>query len=229
MLFELPPRPSLPVAGDKRRFPVHRIFCVGQNYEAHAREMGLSAHKSDPIYFTKTPSAVCQSGSTIAYPPGTQNCHYEAELVAAIGSPAFRVSTDEALTKVFGYACGLDMTRRDLQNASRNQGRPWDTAKDFEHAAVLGPVTPADSFGAPGDQRLTLTQNSTLRQDARLSQMIWPLEEIIADLSKYYHLQPGDLIFTGTPAGVGPIAPGDVLIGQVEGLEPVELHVSEAE
>ena len=169
--------------------------------------------------------AVCPSGATIPYPPGTGNCHYEMELVVAIGEPAFRISGDEALSIVFGYGCGLDMTRRDLQKAAREHGRPWDTAKDFEHAAVLGPLTRAEDFGRPGEQRITLTQNGETRQDARLSQMIFSVPELISDLSAYYHLKPGDLIYTGTPAGVGPIAPGDRLVGRIDGLQPVELAI----
>lgn len=229
LLFQLPERPSLPVTGEDSRFPVHRIFCVGQNYADHIREMGLTPSKGSPIYFTKSPAAVCHSGTTIPYPPGTSNCHYEMELVVAIGSHGFRIAQEEALSHVFGYACGLDMTRRDLQKASREHGRPWDTAKDFEHAAVLGPVTRAGAFGAPDDQRITLAQNGETRQDARLSQMIFPVPELIADLSTYYHLEPGDLLFTGTPAGVGPVAPGDRLEGAIDGLEPVSLAIGEPE
>lgn len=225
LLFELPERPWLPVAGEDDAFPVHRIFCVGQNYEDHIREMGLTPRGS-PIYFTKSPAAVCHSGAEIAYPPGTRNCHYEMELVVAVGAHGFRISQGEALNAVFGYACGLDMTRRDLQKASREHGRPWDTAKDFENAAVLGAVTRAGEFGTPGEQRIALTQNGETRQDARLSQMIFSVPELIADLSTLYHLHPGDLIFTGTPAGVGPVAPGDRLIGMIDGLEPVELSIA---
>jgi len=229
LLFELPPRPSLPVAGEDSRFPVHRIFCVGQNYEDHVREMGLTPARGSPIYFTKSPAAVCPSGATIPYPPGTENCHYEMELVVAICEPAFRIGQDDAMSAVFGYACGLDMTRRDLQKASREHGRPWDTAKDFEHAAVLGTITRAESFGTPGEQRIALTQNGEPRQDARLSQMIWSVPELISDLSHYYHLKPGDLIFTGTPAGVGPVAPGDRLEGSIDGLDPIRLEIGPAE
>jgi fumarylpyruvate hydrolase len=229
LLFELPPRPSLPVVGEEARFPVHRIFCVGQNYEEHIRELGLTPSRGSPIYFTKSPAAVCPTGATIPFPPGTQNCHYEMELVVAIGDHAFRIEPDEALSVVLGYACGLDMTRRDLQKASREHGRPWDTAKDFENAAVLGPVTRAADFGAPGEQRITLSQNGEVKQDARLSQMIFSVPELIADLSNYYHLRPGDILFTGTPAGVGPVAPGYVLSGAIDGLEPIHLEIGPAE
>lgn len=228
-LFELPPRPAVPLCGEDSQFPVHRIFCVGRNYVAHAQEMGLSPTKDKPIYFTKSPSDICHSRSTIPYPPGTQDCHYEVELVIAIGREAFRISEDEAMSVVLGYGCGFDMTRRDLQSAARKQGQPWDTAKDFEDAAVIAPVSRADKIAAIGKQRITLKQNGELRQDALLSDMIWPVEELIADLSCYYHLQPGDLIYTGTPAGVGPVAPGDRLIGEIDGLEPCELNIGKAE
>ncbi len=226
-LFELPPRPAIPLQGEDARFPVHRIFCVGRNYEAHAREMGFTPRRDTPIYFTKSLSAVCHSGQTIAYPPRTENCHYEVELVVAIGRPAFRIAEAKAMSVVLGYAVGLDLTRRDLQNAARNDGRPWDTGKDFENAAVLGPITRADAFGKLGSQRISLTQNGEIRQDAQLSQMIWPVPELIADLSQLYQLQPGDLIFTGTPAGVGPIAPGDELVGAIKGLENVTLRIGQ--
>ena len=228
MLFDLPPRPSIPILGEDAHFPVHRIFCVGRNYAAHAAEMGFAATKDAPFYFTKTPSAVCQSGATIPYPPGTGNCHYEMELVVAIGSAAFRIAEAEALSVVYGYACGLDMTRRDLQNAARDQGRPWDFGKDFEHAAVVAPITKAGNLAIAG-QGIQLARNGTVKQDAVLSDMIFTVAELIAYLSNYYHLQPGDLLYTGTPAGVGPIAAGDRLVGTIEGLAPVELIIGPAE
>lgn len=229
LLFELPPRPSLPVAGEDTRFPVDRIFCVGRNYADHAREMGLSPAKDSPIYFTKSPAGVCPSGATIPYPLRTSNCHYEMELVVAIGARAFRIAEAEALSVVFGYGCGLDMTRRDLQAKARDGATPWDTAKDFENAAVLGAITRAAAFGIPGEQRIALSQNGELRQDARISDMIWSVPELIADLSTYYHLRPGDLIYTGTPAGVGPVAPGDELAGTIDGLEPITLEIGPPE
>jgi fumarylpyruvate hydrolase len=228
-LFDLPPAPAVAVLGESAGFPVHRIFCVGRNYEAHAREMGFSVDRDAPFYFTKSPWALCPSGATVAYPPGTQNCHYEMELVLAIGAPAFRIAEADALSIVFGYACGLDMTRRDLQFAARDQGRPWDLGKDFENAAVVAPITRAAAFGSASDQAIRLTQNGETRQDARLGELIWSVPELIADLSMFYHLAPGDLIFTGTPAGVGPIAPGDRLHGTIDGLTPVELAISAAE
>lgn len=228
-LFELPAPPTVSIVGEAARFAIRRIFCVGQNYAAHAREMGFEPERQAPFFFTKSAWAYCPSGATIPLPPGTANCHYEMELVVAIGAPAFRVPECNALQSVFGYACGLDMTRRDLQQAAREKGRPWDFGKDFENAAVLAPITRAAGFGALADQRIALSQNGEARQDARLSDLIWSVPELIAHLSSFYHLGPGDLIFTGTPAGVGPIAPGDRLHGAIDGLSPVELSIGPAE
>jgi fumarylpyruvate hydrolase len=227
-LFDLPANPTVTVLGETAAFPVRRIFCVGRNYAAHAREMGFSEDKDAPFYFTKSPWAICPSGAAIAYPPGTANCHYEMELVVAIGAPAFRIAEKDALSAVFGYACGFDMTRRDLQNAARDEGRPWDFGKDFESAAVMAPITRAAAFAVTG-QAIRLTQNGAVKQDAVLSDMIFTVPELIAYLSRYYHLQPGDLLYTGTPAGVGPIAPGDRLVGTIDGLTPVELAIGPAE
>lgn len=228
-LFDLPAAPSVALLGETARFPVRRIFCVGRNYAAHAKEMGFAPDKDAPFYFTKSPWAICPWGATIPYPPGTANCHYEMELVVAIGAPAFRIAEADALSVVLGYACGFDMTRRDLQNAARDQGRPWDLGKDFENAAVIAPITRAAAFGAPAGQAIRLTQNGAVKQDAVLSDMIFTVPELIAHLSGYYHLAPGDLLYTGTPAGVGPIAPGDRLVGTIDGLAPVELAVGAAE
>lgn len=228
LMFDLPPAPSLELIGGDARFPVNRIFCVGRNYEAHAREMGFAPDREAPIYFTKSPAAVCHSGATIPYPPGTANCHYEVELVVAIGTPAFRIAEADALSIVAGYGLGIDMTRRDLQNAARDRGLPWDTGKDFENAAVLGRLTPAARFTV-AEQRIALTQNGEVKQEAPLSDMIWSVPELIADLSRLYHLAPGDLIYTGTPAGVGPIAPGDTLIGTIAGLDDLVLSIGAAE
>ncbi len=228
-LFELAQGPVLEVTDGSARFPVGRIFCVGQNYAAHAREMGFEPQRETPIFFTKSATAVCLSGSTIAYPPGTANCHFEVELVVAVGKPAFRVPAADALSVVAGYGVGIDLTRRDLQNAARDKGHPWDTGKDFENAAVLAPLTPAARFGTPGAQRITLSQNGVIKQDADLAQMIWSVPELIAELSKLYHLAPGDLIYTGTPAGVGPIAPGDTLVCNIDGLAELTLTIADPE
>ena len=222
-LFDLPPNPSLAVLGEDAAFPIRRIFCVGQNYAEHAREMGADPAKGkSPIYFTKSAWATCGSGATVRYPMGTENCHFEMELVVALGQGP------EGETSIYGYACGLDMTRRDLQAKAKEKGHPWDTAKDFAEAAILGPVTRAEEWGTPGEQTIRLVQNGETRQEARLADMIWPVPAILENLSGLYSLLPGDLIFTGTPAGVGPIEPGDVLEGTIDGLEPVRLTIAEA-
>lgn len=226
--FELPESPAVPVVGEAAEFPVLRIFCVGRNYEAHAKEMGFTTDREAPIWFTKSPWALGHSGTTIPYPPGTKDCHYEMEFVVAIGRPAFEVSPASAMEVVFGYACGLDLTRRDLQNAARPKGYPWDTSKDFENAAILSPITPRKRFGEIEGQRISLSLNGGVKQDAALSDMIWSVPELIANLSGMYHLQPGDLIFTGTPAGVGPVAPGDRLEGRIDGLSQLTLSIESA-
>lgn len=228
-LFDLEPIPTVPVVGETRLYPVNRIFCVGRNYEAHAAEMGFKADREAPFYFNKTPSAIIHTGSAIAYPPGTENYHYEMELVVALGSDAFRIAEADAMSLVYGYACGLDMTRRDLQLAAREKGRPWDLGKDFEDSAVIAPITRAGDFGSIGSQRIALSVNGVIKQDQVLADLIWSVPEIIAHLSRYYHLRAGDLIYTGTPAGVGPVVAGDRIVGTIDGLTPVELNVSGAE
>lgn len=228
-LFPPPRVRALPVIGETGSYPVARIFCVGRNYAAHAAEMGNEVDREQPFYFTKSPAAVLVSGAELAYAPGTADLHYEMELVLAIGAPAFRIRPDQAESVIFGYGCGLDMTRRDLQARSKDKRQPWDTAKDFEDAAVLGPVTRRADFGSLGDQRITLTQNNSLRQNGQLSEMVWSVPEIVADLSRLYHLAPGDLIMTGTPAGIGPVQPGDRLLGRIDGLQDVAVTISAAE
>lgn len=225
LLFDLPPPPAVPLLGEDSLFPVARVFCVGRNYEAHAREMGDTSVREAPIWFTKAASTVCLAGGAIPYPPGTANCHYEMELVVAIGAPGFRVPVGQAERLVLGYACGLDLTRRDLQNAAKAKGYPWDTGKDFENAAVIGAISRADAVGALGDRPIALRQNGSVKQQARLSDMIWSVGELIADLSTLYHVGPGDLIYTGTPAGVGPFVPSDVLEGEIDGLQPIRVEV----
>jgi fumarylpyruvate hydrolase len=209
---------SLPIAGSDALYPVARIFCVGRNYEEHAREMGHVVDREKPFYFSKSPTALRQSGETIPYPPGTTNYHFEFEFVVAIGGPAFRIAASEAERTIFGYACGLDMTRRDLQLSERAKQRPWMLGKDVEASAPLSAIVQASAIGHPKAGRIRLTQNGETRQDADLAEMVWSVPEIIAHLSGFYHLGPGDLIFTGTPAGVGPVAPGDRLEGSIEGV-----------
>jgi fumarylpyruvate hydrolase len=228
-LFSLPAIPGIPVKGQDATYPVGRIFCVGRNYAAHAAEMGVEVDRQTPFYFTKTPSAALLSGSAVPYPPGTDNFHYEMELVLAIGAPAFRIAKQDALDAVYAYGCGLDMTRRDLQLAERAKQRPWDLGKDVENSAVFAPLTKADEFGKVNNQRIHLEVNGTVQQDASLDELIWKVEEIISHLSGFYHLRPGDLIMTGTPAGVGPVVAGDIITGGVDGLDPIKLTLTDAQ
>jgi fumarylpyruvate hydrolase len=228
-LFPPAPIASLPILGDERRYPVSRIFCVGRNYEDHAKEMGHVVDREKPFYFLKSATALRQNGETIAYAPGTGNFHFEIELVVALGAPAFRTPKEEALKAVYGYAVGLDMTRRDLQLSERAKQRPWDLGKDIENGAPTGTITPADKIGHITDAAITLKQNGVLKQDSNISQLVWSIPELIAHLSGYYHLGPGDLIFTGTPAGVGPVAEGDLLEGEIVGLGTLTTRIGPAE
>jgi fumarylpyruvate hydrolase len=228
-LFPPPAVASLPIRGQAERYAVNRIFCVGRNYHAHAAEMGRSVDKSvDPaFYFTKSPQTLVPSGATVAYPPGTQNYHYEMELVVAIGKGGFRVSENQAHQLVYGYASGLDMTRRDLQLVARDKGRPWDLGKDFEESAICSEIVPMP--GVVLEQAaISLQVNGQTRQSSDISKLIWNVREIIADLSRFYHLQPGDLIYTGTPEGVGAVFTGDHLMGRIEGVADVALTVGPA-
>ena len=229
-LWAPPPVYSLPVRGKAERLPINRLFFVGRNYHAHAVEMGRPVDKSVevPFYFTKSPQTLVESGATVAYPPETKSYHHEMELVVAIGKPGFRVSQAEAAALIYGYACGLDMTRRDLQLVAREKGRPWDLGKDVEQSSVVSEIVPMP--GVVIDQgELEMSVNGQLRQKSDIGQLIWSIAELLADLSKFYHLQPGDLIFTGTPEGVGALLPGDRIDGRVEGVGDIVLHVGPAE
>jgi fumarylpyruvate hydrolase len=228
-IFTPPETPSVAVRGRRERYAVSRIFCVGRNYAAHAREMGFDPEREPPFYFNKTPCDLVASGATVPYPLGTQNYHYEMELVIALGQPAFRISVEDAQDAVWGYACGLDMTRRDLQIKSREMGRPWDFGKDFENAAVIGELVPASDIGHLRSGRISLSVNGQLKQNADLKDLIWSVPEIVANLSQYYHLQPGDLIYTGTPEGVGAVQPGDRITGDIEGLGGIEFNIGKPE
>lgn len=227
-LFTLPALPGISVKGEKATYPVGRIFCVGRNYAAHAAEMGIEVDRQTPFYFTKTPSAAVLSGASVPYPPGTDNFHYEMELVLAIGTPVFRAGKEQALAAIYAYGCGLDMTRRDLQLAERAKQRPWDLGKDVENSAVFAPLTRAADFGAVASQRIHLEVNGDVKQDATLEELIWKVDEIVSHLSGFYHLRPGDLILTGTPAGVGPVVAGDVITGGIDGLDPIALTLTDA-
>jgi fumarylpyruvate hydrolase len=228
-IFPPAPQPSVAVHGSAARYAVARIFCVGRNYAAHAREMGGNPEREAPFYFSKPASALVASGSTIAYPPGTKNYHYEMELVIAIGAPVFKVTPEVARAAVWGYAAGLDMTRRDLQAEAKAAGRPWDTAKGFEQSAVITPLTRASQVGELKSGAITLAVNGVEKQRGDLADMIWSVPEIVANLSQYYHLQPGDLIYTGTPEGVGAVKPGDVISGEIAGLDALSLTIADPE
>jgi len=229
-LWTPPPIASLPVRGKTERLPVNRLFFVGRNYHAHAIEMGRPVDKTVevPFYFTKSLPTLVESGATVAYPPGTSNYHFEMELVLVVGAPGFRVDRADAHRLIYGYACGLDMTRRDLQLVARDKGRPWDLGKDVEQSSVVSEVVPM--AGTVLEQgALALSVNGQERQRSDLSKLIWNIPELIEDLSKYYHLQPGDLIFTGTPEGVGALQPGDRVEGSVAGVGEITLTVGPAE
>lgn len=189
--------------------------------------MGMAVDREAPFYFIKSSSGIVLSGSTIEYPPGTENCHHEMELVVAIGKPAFRVDIQDAEDIIFGYACGIDLTRRDLQFKARDRGRPWDLGKNFENAAVISPITKVADSGLINSGNIRLSVNDEIRQDGDIRDLIWNVPELIADLSLYYHLEPGDLLYTGTPAGVGPIEPGDMVSGHIDGVGDIELTIAE--
>lgn len=225
-LWTPPPVQSLPVRGGAQRLPIHRLFFVGRNYHAHAVEMGRPVDKSveRPFYFTKAPQTLTESGATVAYPPETQNYHFEMELIVAIGKAGFRIPAEQAHEHIYGYACGLDMTRRDLQLVARDKGRPWDLGKDVEQSSVASEVVPMPGKVIDSGV-IELSVNGAVKQQSNVDKLIWNIREIIADLSLFYHLQPGDLIYTGTPEGVGAVVRGDTLEGGVDGLTPLRLTV----
>ena len=211
------------------RLPINRLFFVGRNYHAHAVEMGKPVDKSveRPFYFTKAPQTLTPSGATVAYPPETANYHFEMELVLAIGQGGFRISQAEAHQHIYGYACGLDMTRRDLQLVARDKGRPWDLGKDVEQSSVCSEMVPMPGVVIEKAD-LSLSVNGQVKQHSNVDKLIWNIREIIADLSLFYHLQPGDLIYTGTPEGVGAVVAGDQIEGQIEGVGQIQLKIGPA-
>jgi len=211
------PRPVvLPVSGGGL-FPVRRVYCVGRNYAEHAREMGHD-DREPPFFFSKPADSLVTDGSSVPYPPQTQDLHHEIELVIAIGRGGSGISADDALEHVYGYSVGLDMTRRDLQALAKKAGRPWEMAKGFDHSAPISPIQPAAEIGHPAKGAITLRVNGTERQRGDLADQIWAVPEIIAELSSFVALKPGDLIMTGTPAGVAAVVTGDVLEGEIEGI-----------
>ena len=229
--FVFPPvqTPSAAVRGTDARYAVSRIFCVGRNYADHAREMGADPTREPPFYFTKPATALTASGSTVPYPTETRNYHYEMELVIAIGAPVFKVTPEAARAAIWGYAAGLDMTRRDLQAAAKAGGKPWDTAKGFDQSAILTDIARVSEVGLLEKGVITLSVNGVEKQRGDLADMIWSQAEIVSNLSQLYHLHPGDLIYTGTPAGVGSVVPGDVIVGCIEGLGEITLTVGQPE
>ncbi|NMM79494.1 5-carboxymethyl-2-hydroxymuconate isomerase [Acidovorax sp. SRB_14] len=230
MSYVFPPAPvaSVPVVGTSERFPVHRIYCVGRNYEEHAKEMGFTG-REPPFFFMKPADAALpvNAGETgqLPYPSLTANLHHEIELVVAIGKGGKNIAAADAAQHIFGYAVGLDMTRRDLQNEMKKQGRPWCIGKGFEHSAPIGPITPAAQAGDVQNAAIWLQVNGADRQRSTVAQLIWNIAETIEHVSAAWELQPGDLIYTGTPEGVAAVVRGDLLDGGVEGLEPLRLSV----
>jgi fumarylpyruvate hydrolase len=220
-----PPVPAVPVAGGGS-FPVRRIFCVGRNYAEHVREMGGDPTREAPFFFTKPADAVLTGGAGMAYPPGTSDLHHEMELVAAIGTGGSDIKPGEALGHVYGYAAGLDMTRRDLQNAAKKAGRPWDMSKGFDFSAPIGEIAPASRIGHPSRGSIELKVNGKIRQSSDLDRMIWSVAETVAYLSGLVRLAPGDLIFTGTPEGVAAVSPGDLLEGVIEKVGSVRTRIA---
>jgi fumarylpyruvate hydrolase len=227
MEYVIPVAPiaTLPVQGTVARFPVHRIYCVGRNYAEHAREMGHDPQRESPFFFLKPADAIVSDDGDFPYPTQTSDVHHEMELVVALCKGGTDITVDHALDHVYGYAAGLDMTRRDLQAAAKKQGRPWDTGKGFDHAAPCGRVAPAASIGHPTTGAIWLKVNGEFRQKGDVSQLIWKVPEVIAQLSTLFTLAPGDLIYTGTPAGVGPILRGDALEGGIDGVGTIRLRV----
>jgi len=227
-VFEPAPQASVAVTNSDSRFPVRRIFCVGRNYAAHAREMGHDPDRDPPFFFTKPADAVVDDGAIIPYPPLTKNFHFEAELVVAIGKRGRNISEVHSLDYVWGYAIGNDLTRRDLQGVAKDKGRPWDWGKAFDRSAPCGPVHPVSSVGHLSEGSIKLSVNGATKQDADLNELIWSVPEVISILSKSMELQPGDLIYSGTPAGVGKLEKGDVCVVEIAGLGELTTTISES-
>lgn len=225
-MFAFPPSiSSLPILGREERFPVRRVYCVGRNYTAHVREMMEADERDPPFFFQKPADAIVTNGARIPYPSDTADLQFEAELVVAIGAPAFRIPAERARTVIFGYGIGVDLTRRDRQREAFDAGLPWEAGKSFDCSAPCGAIHPVDRVGHPATGAITLSINGEIRQDDDIDQMIWKVPEIIANLSQSYRLEPGDLILTGTPAGGGTIGSGDALLVEIEGLEPLDFSI----
>ncbi|MCH8685760.1 fumarylacetoacetate hydrolase family protein [Pedomonas mirosovicensis] len=225
-VLDLGERPSAAISGSEARFPVRRIFCVARNYAEHAREMGHDPNREPPFFFAKPADALVENGCDVPYPPRTQNLHYEVELVVALAKGGRNLSVEEAEGLIYGYAVGNDLTRRDLQAEAKKQGRPWDTAKGFDHSAPLSAIHRTDEVGHIRRGAIWLKVNGETRQQGDVADMIWSVPEVIAELSTLFALQAGDLIFTGTPAGVGPVVPGDVIECGIDGLDVLRHRIA---
>lgn len=227
-LYVVPPpaTPCVAVAGSDQFFPVRRIYCVGRNYAEHAREMGADPSREAPFFFMKPADAVVSDGARIPYPGQTADFHFEAELVVAIGGSGERLTPEQAVAQVFGYGVGIDFTRRDLQAQFKKGGKPWDMAKGFDRSAPCSAIVPASRIGHPAAGRIELIQNDVTRQSADIADLIWSVPELLANLSTFVRLEPGDLVFTGTPAGVGPCVAGDRLTARVEGIAEVSVEIA---
>jgi len=219
------PTPALPVAESNQTFPVGRIYCVGRNYAEHAREMGHDPNREPPFFFMKPADAIVLSGATIPYPQATGDLHHEIEMVVAIGRDGADIPVERALDHVFGYGVGLDMTRRDLQGEAKKLGRPWDIGKGFDHSAPIGPIRRAADCRIDADTRITLEVNGKVRQQSTIGKLIWNIAETIEHLSSAWALQPGDLIFSGTPEGVAAVVRGDLLKGEVAGVGTLQVRL----
>ncbi|WP_119677357.1 fumarylacetoacetate hydrolase family protein [Indioceanicola profundi] len=213
-----PEQPGIPVKGATARFPVRRIFCVGRNYADHAREMGGDPTREPPFFFMKPAYALVTGDAPVPYPPGTSNLHHEVELVAAIGTAGRDIAVERALDHIWGYAVGNDLTRRDLQGAAKGKGQPWEVGKAFDHSAPVSALIPVAEAGHPAKGAIRLSVNGAVRQQGDLSDMTWNVAEVITHLSRLFELRPGDLIFTGTPAGVGAVTAGDEMVAEIEGV-----------
>lgn len=230
MDFAFSPQPvaAVPLADSESWFPVHRIYCVGRNYGDHVKEMGGDPKQEPPVFFSKPSTAVVINGQPVVYPQATEDLHHEVELVIALSSGGKYISVEAALDCVYGYAVGVDLTRRDLQAQAKNAGRPWDVAKGFDQSAPISPINPVSKIGHPNSAGIRLSVNNEIRQDSNISDMIWTVTEIIAELSNYFELKAGDLIFTGTPAGVSALEPSDHVHASIEGVGSVEFDLLES-
>lgn len=227
MSFVFPPAPqaALAVAGSAERFPVRRVFCVGRNYAAHAREFGNDPDRDPPFFFTKPADAVVDTPCTVPYPPLTEDFHFEIELVIAIGKGGADIAVADVPDHIWGASVGIDLTRRDLQNVAKKMGRPWDWSKAFDQSAPIAPIVPMADVASLTQGRIWLAVNGEVKQDADIADLIWPVADHIATLSQSMTLAPGDIIMTGTPAGVGAVTPGDVMTGGVDGIATLEVTV----